>query len=970
MFQSRHEWFQHELDEHRKEWRCCLCSNELPFSSIPQLEVHLRSKHSEYGEDQTTAFLSLCERPPQYIPVSACPICAWGSSRSINPAYPISMASGSLSKKFWDPFMVLDVNPDDPHSTCVGFAASTGKRCRWRFESDRFDTLQRDNAVKRLISMSEIHPSEANPAALYLIARATLCYWHQNQANSKSAEWKERIESYLIDHSERLAGVGAKQLKSGSARDKDASEKEIEETRQVLESVTSDLKELQAIWSELIDKDSKGDETQAAKSQDVALLWQKLTECRKRKEKIGDQLRSLLQEEHTPRSDLPAGGPNMRPHSRDRDFHKAPVLRADLSSPTVMVSSLQFQRHVAHHLEQLALFALPPPMNESSGASSNQAAASRKSDRKTGSDAISEVSSTSLAPTDHANPPELYAAVMSGDIARVMQEIRNGADLTFHYGRFGNVIQTAAASLSWPSRDEIIHILLDYGADANMQGGIYGNTLQAVAANPGESGRRLSALETLLDCGAEVNAAGGRYGHALIAAAAVPTPPSSMLHEPTSMVLKILLDHGANPDAQGPKLYGSALHQAIKHDDNESVQLLLDRGASTTIRHVDYGTPVHHAMKTAYEPVWRRLRNAAVETNLERHYDRVRLSSALKIQRLFRYRQHGSGIPAFLRLSQSTVRAQYNDLAWKEKLRILQGRSDPSSLWVQDTSPMIMKRNRYGNVQPWQKSRIHLKVAEGESDYINASPISLRDSQTGVETKFIATQGPKESTSSHFWHMVWQETTDVAVIVMLTQTHDGTTEKCFQYFPLNVEVESFKIESLDTAEDAPKGTVTLLEYYLDVDSRTEVRKLSLKFGIETKDVWHFLFLGWSDFAVPEDNDRIALLNLLKLYVKKNTSSSNPTIVHDSAGVGRVGTFIALEHLLAQVETGAILNANESEDVIYDLVNRLREQRMLMVQMELQYQFLYNMVLDQLKERCPDMMSETDHDAKSEPDSKR
>ena len=316
-----------------------------------------------------------------------------------------------------------------------------------------------------------------------------------------------------------------------------------------------------------------------------------------------------------------------------------------------MVSSLQFQRHVAHHLEQLALFALPPPMNESSGASSNQAAASPKRDGMIGSDAISEVSSPSLAPTDHGTPPELYAAVMSGDIEWVMRVMRNGADLTLQYGRFGNVEQAAAASLSWPSRDETIRKLLDSGADANIPGGMYGNLLQAVAANPGESGRRLSALEMLLDRGAEVNAAGGRYGHALIAAAAVPTPPSAMLHEPTSMVLKVLLDRGANPDAQGPKLYGSALHQAIKHDDNESVQLLLDRGASTTIHHEDYRTPVHHAMRTAYEPVWRRLRNAAVETHLERYYDRVRLNSALKIQRLFRYRQHGSSLSALLRQS-------------------------------------------------------------------------------------------------------------------------------------------------------------------------------------------------------------------------------------------------------------------------------------------------------------------------------
>ena len=198
--------------------------------------------------------------------------------------------------------------------------------------------------------------------------------------------------------------------------------------------------------------------------------------------------------------------------------------------------------------------------------------------------------------------------------------------------------------------------------------------------------------------------------------------------------------------------------------------------------------------------------------------------------------------------------------------------------------------------------------------------------------------------------MIWQETTDVAVIVMLTQTHDGTTEKCFQYFPLNVEAGSFEIEPLDRASDTPEGSVTFLECHFDVEARTEVRKLSLNFGAETKDVWHCLFSGWPDFAVPEDRDRTALLHLLKLCAEKNTSPSNPRIIHCSAGVGRSGTFIALEYLLAQVESGAILDAKEGEDMIYDVVNRLREQRMLMVQMEGQYQFLYEVIRDLLKER--------------------
>lgn len=198
--------------------------------------------------------------------------------------------------------------------------------------------------------------------------------------------------------------------------------------------------------------------------------------------------------------------------------------------------------------------------------------------------------------------------------------------------------------------------------------------------------------------------------------------------------------------------------------------------------------------------------------------------------------------------------------------------------------------------------------------------------------------------------MIWHETGDVSVIVMLTQTHDGFMEKCCQYFPLNAEAGSYKVDPLDKAQDTPEGCVNFLETFSEPDSKIEIRKFALQFGEETKDVWHFLFSGWPDFAVPENEDRAALLELLKLSAEKNKSPSNPRVVHCSAGVGRSGTFIALEHLLALVESGAVADAKDDEDLIYDVVNRLREQRMSMVQNETQYEFLYEVVKEQFRER--------------------
>lgn len=212
----------------------------------------------------------------------------------------------------------------------------------------------------------------------------------------------------------------------------------------------------------------------------------------------------------------------------------------------------------------------------------------------------------------------------------------------------------------------------------------------------------------------------------------------------------------------------------------------------------------------------------------------------------------------------------------------------------------------------------------------------------------IPLQGPKYSGISHFWHMIWQETKDVAVVVMLTQTAEAGKEKCCQYFPLDTNTKPFQIEPFGDSEDRLKGYVTLVEAIEDPLSRTTIRKLLLSYGDETRTIWHLLFCGWPDFAVPEGDDRQGLLELLKVSVEKNSVPSNPRIIHCSAGVGRSGTFIALDYLLAQIKTGAMAKVKDDFDLIYDVVNNLRQQRMTMVQSEAQYQFLYQVIREEFE----------------------
>ena len=174
-----------------------------------------------------------------------------------------------------------------------------------------------------------------------------------------------------------------------------------------------------------------------------------------------------------------------------------------------------------------------------------------------------------------ANPCDtaLVVAVWQGYVAVVKLLLESGADANAEGGYYGNALQMAA----YYGHATIVELLLKSGADVNAQGGTYSNALQAAVF----CGNVL-VVELLLKNGADVNAQGGEYGNALQAAAVFGR----------LTMMKTLLKNGADVNAQGG-LFNKALQAAAYYGRVTLMELLLKNGADVNAQGGYFGNALH-----------------------------------------------------------------------------------------------------------------------------------------------------------------------------------------------------------------------------------------------------------------------------------------------------------------------------------------------------------------------------------------
>ncbi|XP_036431710.1 receptor-type tyrosine-protein phosphatase eta-like isoform X7 [Colossoma macropomum] len=234
-------------------------------------------------------------------------------------------------------------------------------------------------------------------------------------------------------------------------------------------------------------------------------------------------------------------------------------------------------------------------------------------------------------------------------------------------------------------------------------------------------------------------------------------------------------------------------------------------------------------------------------------------------------------------------------------------------------------KNRYNNVLPYDSSRVKLSTHGSPfDDYINANYIAGYNSKK----EYIAAQGPLPATVNEFWRMIWEK--HVQTIVMLTKCNEQGRVKCEKYWPSGTKTYS-NITVTNISEIA-------LEDWTISDFTIRNVKTA-----ESREVRHFHFTAWPDHGVPETTEVLINFRHLVREHMDQYSRHSPSVVHCSAGVGRTGTFIALDHLIFQIERESMVD-------IFGIVYDMRMHRPLMVQTEDQYVFLNQCAVDIIKSR--------------------
>jgi protein tyrosine phosphatase len=150
---------------------------------------------------------------------------------------------------------------------------------------------------------------------------------------------------------------------------------------------------------------------------------------------------------------------------------------------------------------------------------------------------------------------------------------------------------------------------------------------------------------------------------------------------------------------------------------------------------------------------------------------------------------------------------------------------------------------------------------------------------------------------------------------------------CFQ-----VKADRYWSETAD--ESVTYGPITVTLKSSETNDTVIIRKFQIQKQdiADVKEVVHLQYTGWPDMEVPKEMDNYSFFFGIYRETREFIEDSRPIIVHCSAGVGRSGTFIALDMMLDHIRYQLFNEGNHIFMLnIPKMVSTLRSERPGMIQ---------------------------------------
>eukprot|EP00039_Didymoeca_costata_P007246 m.97678 g.97678 ORF g.97678 m.97678 type:complete len:576 (-) comp13609_c0_seq2:79-1806(-) len=237
--------------------------------------------------------------------------------------------------------------------------------------------------------------------------------------------------------------------------------------------------------------------------------------------------------------------------------------------------------------------------------------------------------------------------------------------------------------------------------------------------------------------------------------------------------------------------------------------------------------------------------------------------------------------------------------------------------------------NRHLDCMPNPKTAVKIHGDTEFNRFINANFVH---GANGDPKYYICAQGPLRTTLGPFWQMILQH--NVVTVVMITDLTEKGKEKCQRYWPFPGRTATYGEVQVTSGKPVEKKGFVVTD--LHASSNTATSRIK-----------HYWFNSWKDHSVPKDDKGTIntkfFLDLREQVRQRQMEETGPILVHCSAGIGRSGSYIALDYALEKLETVGQV------DLVH-VVDEIRNDRLALVQHDIQYLFIQKAIRAEAKRR--------------------